>query len=114
MLAKAQRLRRSREVARLLKRGQAVSNQFFTLKFLFQPAQPSQATVIISTKVAKKAVRRNRLRRQLQAALQKNWSQLKPGVALVIIAKAESLTLNDFWQLNQVVRELMRQAHLLC
>ena len=73
MLAKKQRLSASR-VREILKSGRSV--RFGTLSAKYVIAAHAKAAVVVSTKVAKKAVERNRLRREayrvLRASLPKS------------------------------------------
>ncbi|MGJ5674817.1 MAG: ribonuclease P protein component [Nostochopsis sp.] len=75
---------------------------------------PIKIGISISTKVSKRAVIRNRLKRQISAALQKLLPQLSPGWRLVIIVKptaAESKCVTQ--QFLQELEQLLAQAEVL-
>ena len=58
------------------------------------------------------AVRRNRARRRLRAALQPFLPQVLPGWDVIVIARLDVLTA-EFGELQDAVQTLLRRAHLL-
>jgi ribonuclease P protein component len=75
---------------------------------------PIKIGISISTKVSKRAVIRNRLKRQLSAALHQLLPQLSPGWRLVIVVKptaAESKCVTQ--QFLQELEQLLAQAEVL-
>ena len=93
MLAKQYRLRRRKDFARLHKRGQIAHSSSFSIKYAPNQLDNSRAAVVISTKIDKRAVIRNRTRRRFYAALQDMWPQIKPGHDLVILTRHPSINL---------------------
>ncbi len=91
MLKKTNRLSKSKDIKTAFARGRSFFNPFFTIKFFAQP-QNQRFTVVVSTKVFKKAVARNRLKRLLREYLRKNLAGLKKGY-YVIIAKPKAADL---------------------
>ena len=70
MLPRGQRLAQARELVLVQRRGLTRQNRYFKLRFLIRPnATSSRATVIASKRVSKRAVDRNRLKRQVRALL---------------------------------------------
>lgn len=69
MLSSKQRLR-AQEVRAIISTGRSARAQFISLKYLpTSPMLSLRAAVVISKKIAKDAVLRNRIRRQVYAAL---------------------------------------------
>jgi len=99
MFKKTNRLAKSADVKRALARGRSFFNPFFTIKFLSSNATTPRFTVVTSTKVSKKAVRRNQLKRLARELLRLNIPRLKPGDYAVIVkpaaGKAEKVLLKD-------------------
>lgn len=89
MLAKANRLRESRDIVRTYKQGRYSSTAELTVNALQNKKLHSRAVVIISKKVAKKAVTRNLIRRRLQALFQSTWQTLAPGYDIVVTVRRD-------------------------
>lgn len=95
MLKKENRLAKSKDIAVTLFRGRTFFNPFLTLKFA-PLRQGRKFTVVVSTKVSKKAVTRNRLKRLLREHLRKNLNSFGFGNYVVIVkAKAVALPAAD-------------------
>lgn len=73
---------------------------------------PSRIAVVVSTKVHKRAVVRNRVRRQIQAALQSLLSRLKPGKLIVITVKTSAIEC-DYYEFLQQLEQLLIKAEAL-
>ena len=68
--------------------------------------------VVVSTKVHKRAVVRNRVRRQIQAAFQTLLPQLKSGKLIVITVKASAVEC-DYYEFLQQLEQLLIKAEAL-
>jgi ribonuclease P protein component len=83
MLKKANRLAKAKDIQTAFERGRTFFNPFFTLKY--RPAQNQKRfTVVVSTKVYKNAVSRNRLKRILREYLRKNLLKFKNGDYMIM------------------------------
>ena len=72
--------------------GQAIHSHFFTIKVIANPRrQVSRAAVIVSKKVLKSAVKRNRVRRQVYEYLSKMLPNLKGVYDVAIIVSSGEL-----------------------
>ncbi|MCJ2544425.1 ribonuclease P protein component [Thermostichus vulcanus] len=116
MLPAHHRLRERRAFQALYRASQRRSSAGLTLLFHPMPPElegiPSQVGLVISRKVSKSSVRRNRLRRQLREILRSLCPNLKPGYRLLLIPKAG--VLNWSWgQLQVEVQRLLQKADLL-
>ena len=81
-------------------------------KSLPEDCPPSRLGISISQKVSKKAVVRNRIKRQLQAALRQLLPRLSPGWKLVIIVKPEAREC-EYAQLLRELEKLLVKAEVL-
>ena len=85
MLKRKNRLVGDKAIKQVYKAGKTFRHQNFTLKGLFlQPTASPRVTVVVSTKVSKKAVVRNKIKRILREQLRLHLAELKPGDYLVI------------------------------
>jgi ribonuclease P protein component len=88
MLPKKHRLSKSADVKQTTARGRSFFNPFFVLKAVKVP-EGVKITVIVSTKVSKQAVVRNRLKRIIREVVRQNLSRFKPG-SYAFIVKASA------------------------
>jgi len=93
MLKKVNRLAKAKDIAAAFARGRNFFNPFFSIKFLPKP-QERQFTVVISTKVFKKAHDRNRLKRLLREHIRTRLTGFKTG-SYVIMAKPKAAQLSE-------------------
>ena len=84
MLKKVNRLAKAGDIKKTLARGRTFFNQFFGIKFL-PVAGTLRFTVVVSTKVYKSAVKRNRLKRVLREYLRRNLVSFAPGDYLISV-----------------------------
>lgn len=85
MLKKENRLVKAKDIKNTFARGRSFFNPLFSVKYSILPAT-SKFTVVVSTKVYKNAVERNRLKRIIREFIRKNLTKFKKG-NYIIIAK---------------------------
>lgn len=93
------------------KNGDAKRSQHITMKYVTNPRRSSpRAAVVVSKKVYKKAVGRNRIRRRLYEIIRRELPKLKPDTDLVLIViSAEVLTM-DHQQLETEILGSFNEA----
>lgn len=86
----------------------------FSLKILEtkENNHPSMAGFIVSIKLSKLAVNRNRLKRRLKAAFYSELKNLKPNYQLVFLAK-HPLKSASFKDIKKSLTNLLKQANLI-
>jgi ribonuclease P protein component len=106
MFSKKHRLAKTKDVKTAFARGRGFFNPFCTVKFFSKPNQSPRFTVIISTKVFKKAAARNRLKRVIREFIRLRMGKFSGGDYAVIVktqaAKAE----------EQVILQSLKQLFL--
>ncbi|PSN15309.1 ribonuclease P protein component [filamentous cyanobacterium CCT1] len=93
MLPKHNRLRRSRQFSQVYRQGKKAVSAHLIMRVLPLPTALSESPcigIVISQKVHKRAVVRNRLKRQVRAALRTLLPRLKPSLWIVINLKPEA------------------------
>lgn len=76
------------------------------------PSTPTKIGVSISQKVSKRAVARNRLKRQIQAAFRHLLPDIDPGWHLVVVVKPEALQC-DYSKILQELKQLLIKAEVI-
>ncbi len=84
MFKKVNRLAKAKDINLTFARGRTFFTPFFTLKYLSSKTDELKVNVVVSTKVFKKANKRNRLKRIVRENLKKRMPFLKPGSYMVI------------------------------
>lgn len=98
MLPKKHRLSKSAEVKQTTARGRSFFNPFFVVK-AYRDTEIVKFTVIVSTKVSKKAVVRNRLKRVIRDVVRINISKFRHGsYAVIVKPKAVAITNDEMRQ----------------
>jgi len=85
MLEKKNRICLDKEFDRVFKTGQSFYGKVLGLKAAKNDLSVSRFGLMVSLKVSKKAVVRNKIKRQLRAIISKELPLMRPGVDVVII-----------------------------
>lgn len=113
MLARTNRLTKDRDIERVFKRGRSIYAGALALRLARNELALSRLAVVVSLKVSKKAVERNRLKRRLREITRREIvPHLKTGFDIVIITKKPLLEL-PFEELKKLTIGLFKKARLL-
>lgn len=85
MLPAQHRLAKTTDIATVQSRGRRFFTPFFVAKFLSRPKEPTRFAFIVSTKVSKRAVDRNRIKRLMRQTVRLTLLDFKPGDYAVIV-----------------------------
>jgi ribonuclease P protein component len=85
MLKKENRIRLDKEFDRVFKAGQSFYVKDLGFKLAKNALEISRFGILINTKVSKKAVVRNKIKRQIRAIIEKRIDGISSGYDLVII-----------------------------
>lgn len=95
------------------KNGQAVRSSIVTVKYVKNPYRShSRFAVVVSKKVLKSAVRRNRIRRRVYEIIRLELPYLKNDQDVVIIIFSSEVLLMPYKDLKQVIKNILSQAKL--
>jgi len=111
MLAKKYRLPLKTEFGRIKKQGRLYHSQSFSL-LLAKQSGDSRFAFVVSKKIDKRAVKRNRVRRLLTESVRSLLPRLKSGMDVIFLAKKE-ITGRDFSQLSKEVNSMFTKLQLL-
>lgn len=114
MLPKKNRLKRKKDFQRVFQKGRGIKEGVLVFKWLPNSLKENRFGIIVSQKVSKKAVSRNKIRRRLQAHLRLKLSKFKKNLDGVIIVqpgakeeKKETIldSLNKIFQRAKLIKE---------
>jgi ribonuclease P protein component len=111
MLADPHRIRRQRDFDIIHKRGRFFGGGFLSIKTYKTHFSYSRFAVLVSVKVSKRAVDRNKVKRQIKAVLQKQLPLIKDGFDVVFFTQKDILN-KDFAEIEKKVVSLLKKARL--
>ena len=111
MLKKANRINKDKEFDRAFKTGQPFYTKVFGIKAVDNGLEIIRLGILVSTKVSKKAVIRNKIKRQIKEIIQKEIPDLKPGKALVFIVFSQILD-KSFKEIKESTASALRKLKL--
>lgn len=85
----------------------SINNQLSTISY-----PVSRFSIIIPAKLDKRAVKRNKLKRQIRNIIKLNIANLKPGSDVIIMAK-KTMMLENFATIKTELEEMLRKARLV-
>jgi len=81
------------------------------LKFQGNELNLTRVGFVVSKKVSKKAVLRNKVKRQLREVVKAELARLKPGLDLIFFTRRE-IQAKEFAEIQQAVKQLLEKAKL--
>lgn len=112
MLAKDFRLRHEKDITRTLKSKAGAFDTACGVKVVKNNLATSRFAVVVGTKVSKKAVDRNRIRRQYREIVRSMMKEIKPGFDVILLTAKPALVL-DYHEKEVKLRSTLRRAKLL-
>jgi len=85
VLAQANRLKKNKDIKKILKRGRRFSEDFLVMKILSNGLNESRFAFIVSQKFSKKAVERNKIRRQLSETVRQHLDKIEKGIDVIVL-----------------------------
>jgi len=111
MLKKSNRLKKKEDFDRVLKEGKAFKESFLLLKIKKNKLISNRFGFIISQKVSKKAVARNKIKRRLSELIRINLDKLKKGIDGIFIV-LPGLEKKSFKELKEIIINIFKKAEL--
>ena len=113
MLPNQNRLRRREDFAKVYAKGDRYRGTYLNLRILFDTNDPlTRIGLVVSKKVSKLAVTRNRFKRQLRAIFRQLLSQLKNGLQIVVTVTAVQ-SKPSYQELWDDLKNLLARAKVL-
>lgn len=111
MLPQQYRLKKKKDFERVFKKGKGLKETFLFLKFKKNKLQESRFGFLVSQKVSKKAVERNKVKRRLRELIRLKLPEIKKGIDIVLITKP-GLEKKNFQEMEEMVNKLFKKAKL--
>lgn len=110
MLKKEHRIRKQKDFDRVFgKDGSFFAQGFLSLKVSPNGLDHSRFGFIVSNKISKSAVKRNRIKRLLREAVRLKWELIKPGWDVVMMARVD-ISDKDLKAVDKAVDNLLKRS----
>jgi ribonuclease P protein component len=86
MLNNINRLRKTREIQRVFKKGRSIKSVNFSLRYAPSRLPNNRIAIVVGTKVEKRATRRNALKRRMREVIRQNLQTMSKGFDIVLTA----------------------------
>lgn len=110
MLPRQHRLLATRDFQRIYRRGRSSRSQTLQLRMQENGRPITRFGIVVSNRIAKRAVVRNRLKRRLRESVRPLLSRIRPGFDVILSAQtgADAATLQELRQDLQAVLDRAR------
>ncbi len=112
MLKKANRLNLEKDFQKIFYSGKVWRTEILDIRVRANKAGCLRFGFVVSSKVDKRAVVRNRLRRQMSEIIKNNFNYIVPGFDAAIVAKKEIVG-KPFGEIEGILRVVLKKAGLL-
>ena len=112
MLPKENRLRHEKDIQALFANGKGVFGIYLSLKFKKNNLSDSRFAMVAGVKVSKKAVVRNRLKRQVRAIVHTHLESIARGFDVAILIRKEAVGKNSE-EFEKDLLKMLKKAKLL-
>lgn len=115
MLSKLNRIKKKKDFEIIFKKGKSFKNKLFILRFLKNNFNQSRFGFVVSQKVSKKAVIRNKIRRRLAEIIRENFKDIyssENNFDLVFISLPETEK-KEFLEIKESVEDLLIKAKII-
>jgi ribonuclease P protein component len=91
MLPQKHRLKHEKDIKALFGKAKGVFDDVTGIKFRKNDLEISRFAVVIGTKISKKAVVRNRIRRQIRAMIHERLGEIKNGFDVLVLVRPKAI-----------------------
>jgi len=111
VLPKINRLKKKKNFERVFKKGKSLKEDFLLLKFIKNNSINSRFGIIISRKVSKKVVIRNKIKRRIRAIIFSKLPQIKENIDAVLIV-LPGIKDQGFWKIKEIIDKIFTKTKL--
>ena len=111
-MVKINSLKKENEFKRVFQKGDVFGNKAFVFYYIKNNLGENRLGIIVSKKVSKRAVIRNKIKRRTKEAYRRNEDSFSKGYDIILIAK-ESITQVPFSSLEKSLIHLLYKKNLM-
>lgn len=113
MLTKKYRLTKKKDFDKVAKGGKFFKENFLVLKKIKNNLQWTRVGFVVSQKISKKAVVRNKIKRRLREIVKVNLNKIKSGYDIIFFTK-KGIEKKEFLEIKKIIENLLQKAELIC
>lgn len=106
MLPQANRIKKKKDFDLIFKKGKTFKGSFLILKVLKNNLNRSRFGLMVSLKISKKAVIRNKIRRRASEIIRTKLNNIKTGFDLVFIA-LPGIEKKEFQEVKKIIDDIL-------
>jgi ribonuclease P protein component len=111
MLLKENRLKKKKDFSAVFKQGKTFKEKFLILRIRKNNQKNFRAGFVVSQKISKKAVVRNKVKRRLRQAVRTKTGEIKKGVDIVLIT-LPGIEEKNFLEIKEAVDKIFKKAKI--
>ncbi len=108
MLPKENRLKKEKDIERVVQKGRGFKEDFLILKAVKNNLNKARFGFVVSKKVSPKATTRNKIKRRISGLVKSKMNKLEKGIDVMLIA-LPGLETKDFWEIEETLNKLLRK-----
>ncbi len=112
MLSREYKLKRDNDFKKVFKQGGYDRISFIGVKFLKSNLKFNRFAFVIGLKISKKAVLRNKIRRQLEEIVRLNFDHIEIGFDVVVLVEKEIINKN-YQEIEKEIINLFKKIKLI-
>lgn len=112
MLPLKNRLKKEKDFQRVFDRGRFINSDLISVRFLANGTDDTRVGFIVSKKVSKKAVLRNKVKRMLRETMRENMERMKGGFDMIITAKSK-MSKTQPEEVDETLKGLLKRSNLI-
>jgi len=112
MLEKKYRLTKKEDFDTVFQKGAWARGRLLSLRIKKTTNAFPRIGLVVGTKITKKAVTRNRIKRQLRASFSSHIKEIKRGLDIVVVVTPD-ITGKKFTDIHEEITHLLTKAHII-
>lgn len=104
-------IKKNADFKEIFQTGKTAIGRFVFLKIKKTKTKKSRLGIVVGSKISKKAVERNKIKRRIKAIFKKTYIKLVPGYDIVVVAKKEILK-NKYKNIEQDIITIMEKLKI--
>jgi len=112
MLPKENRLKKEKEFEAVFKGGRTIKGSNIFLKYLANGTDKTKVGFVVSKKVSKLAVERNKVKRRMREIVRLKKKEIKEGLSIILIA-LPSVNNVEYGEIKKDIENLFNKGELI-
>jgi len=112
MLPRKYKLKKDNDFKKIFNKGRYYQKDFIKIKLLENDLEINRFGLVIGLKISKKAVQRNKIKRQLEEIIQSELEQIRKGIDIIILVQPEIIE-KEYQEIKEVLIRLFKKSKII-